>query len=337
MVAESPSDSVSVIIPARNAASTIGSTIESILAQDYAGAVELIVADGSKGPATAQKVRDLAPDAKIVKNPKKTTPEGLNAALRVASAPIIVRCDAHSQLPPTYLRQAVASLRRTGAANVGGRQVPVGKSWFTRAVALAQTIWLGTGGARHRQGGPEGAVDTVYLGTFRREALAKIGDFNASCRVNEDYEVNWRLRAAGEVVWFDPALRAIYQPRQDLKGLARQYFNYGRGKWTMLRLYPTSVRLRQVAAPLLVLGLVVSVALAGAGSVQIAAALPALWLGALVGGGLWTGARRRDSAALLLPPVLATMHLCWGWGFLSALFFPKRRAPDPIPRTAHPK
>lgn len=317
---------VSVIVPAYNAESTIGDTIRSILSQDYAGPVELIVADGSDDAKTAERVREVAPDARVVRNPKKTIPDGLNAALQAATASIVVRCDAHARLPPNYLRRAVATLRRTGAGNVGGRQVPVGTSWFARAVALAQTTWLGTGGARHRQGGAEGAVDTVYLGAFRRDALAKIGGFNAECWVNEDYEVNWRLRSQGEVVWFDPALEVIYQPRQSLRALARQYFNYGGGKLTMLRLYPKSVRLRQVAAPALLLGMVASAVLAGSGAVAAALATPVVWLGVLIGGAVVVGLQRRDSSALLLPLVLATIHLSWGSGFLAAALFGARPA-----------
>ena len=41
---------VSVIIPARNAAATLADTLESVLAQDYAGGIEVIVADGRVNP-----------------------------------------------------------------------------------------------------------------------------------------------------------------------------------------------------------------------------------------------------------------------------------------------
>lgn len=318
MPAETQQDNppVAVIVPAISAAGNLVSAIRSIVAQDYRGPVELVVADGSTGCAIAPAVREIAPHARIVANPRGTTPEGLNAALRATSARVITRCDAHSVLSPTYLRRAAATLQRTGAANVGGQQVPLGTTWFTRAVALAQTTWLGNGGARYRQGGREGSVDTVYLGTFRRDALDKIGGFNTKCRVNEDYELNYRLRQQGEVIWFDPTLEVSYRPRSNLWSLARQYFNYGMGKWTMLRLYPRSTRLRQVVPPLLVLGLTVSAVLAAIGAVLAALVVPTAWLATLVAGAVAIGARRRDWAALALPPVLATMHLSWGAGLL---------------------
>ena len=314
---------VSVIMPARDAEATIEAALESVLAQEYDGPVELVVADGSEGPATADAVRRAAPGARIVPNPAGTAPAGLNAALRASSASIVARCDARSVLPPGYLRRAVATLQRTGAANVGGRQATIGTSFFTRAVAAAQTTWLGTGNARFRQGGAEGPTDTVYLGVFRRAALEAIGGFDPAVTINEDYEANWRLRAAGETIWFDPALAVAYRPRRTLGALARQYFQYGQGKRMVLLRHPKSLRLRQVAAPLLVLGLISSPVLAATAAAGAAPVLPLAWLSVLIGGSLAAGLRRREPAALLLPLVLATMHLSWGSGFL----LPRLRLP----------
>ncbi len=308
---------VAVIVPAISATGNLTAAIRSIVAQDYRGSVDLVVADGSGGSALACAVRGVAPHARVVANPTGTTPDGLNAALRSTSAPIITRCDAHSVLSPTYLRTAVATLRRTGAANVGGQQVSLGTTCFTRAIALAHATWLGNGGARYRQGGSEGPVDTVYLGTFRRDALEKVGGFNTRCRINEDYELNYRLRQQGEVIWFEPALEVSYRPRSNLWDLVRQYFSYGMGKWTMLQLYPRSTRLRQVVPPLLVLGLTVSVALAVIGAARAALVVPVAWLGALVGCAVAVGVRRGTWSALVLPLVLAIMHLSWGIGLLA--------------------
>ena len=150
------SPAVSVIISARNAAVTIADAFDSVLTQDYDGQVEVTVADGFDGPATAETVRRVVPTAHVVPNPDQHTAAGLNAARRAAKAPIVVRVDAHVRLPPGYLRRITATLARTGAANVGGRQQPVGSSFFTRAVAVAQTTLLGTGNARYRQGALRG-------------------------------------------------------------------------------------------------------------------------------------------------------------------------------------
>ena len=313
-----PLPSVSVLIPVRNAEATIGAALDSVLSQDYKGSVEVIVADGSDTPATSDLVRRRYPTVTLVPNPEQIITLGILAAHGAATGEIIVRCDAHTVLPPGYLRRAVSTLQRTGAANVGGRQQPVGVTFFGRAVAMAMTTPLGAGGARYRLGGAEGPVDTVFLGAFRRDALEAAGGVDPALGGAEDYELNWRLRARGETVWFDPGLVVAYRPRGTLRTLAWQYFNYGRWKRVVARRHPASLLPRHLASPLLLLGFIASPVLAVvAGASWGAAALPLAYLLTLALGSLAVGIRRRSYAALLLPLALATMHLSWGIGFFT--------------------
>ena len=326
---------VSVVIPARNAAATIGATLDAALAQDYPGPLEVVVGDGSDDDATARVIAARYPAVRRVPNPAGITSAGLNAAIAAARGQVIVRCDAHAVLPPGYVTRAVATLRRTGAANVGGRQVPVGRTRFQRAVARAMTSPLGSGDSRYKVGGPAGSVDTVYLGVFRRDALDRVGGFDETIVHNQDYELNWRLRRAGGTVWFDPALAVRYLPRATLWALARQYFNYGRWKNVVLRRHPRSLRLRQLAPPALVLGLALSAGCAALGWLGAAAPVPLAWLGALLAGSVALGIRRRDpAAALLLPAAWATMHLSWGIGFFIPGRSPAGAVPPPPTATA---
>lgn len=321
---------VSVVVPARNEGATLAETLESVFSQDYAGPLEVIIADGSDGPAMAEMVAQRFPQVRVLSNPQRKTPAGLNLAWRAAAHDIIVRCDARSILPPGYIRQAVRTLARTKAANVGGRQLPKGRTFFERAVALATTTPLGVGDARYRLDGPEGPVDTVYLGVFRRDALEALGGFDERFIRNQDYELNWRIRERGETVWFDANLAVEYRPRGSLRTLARQYFEYGHWKREMLREHPRSLRLRQVAAPLLVGALAASESLAllgaalaaldasSAGAVLAAAtAVPLGYALTLLIGAAVVGLRRRSTAALLMPVVLTVIHICWGSGFFA--------------------
>lgn len=308
---------VSVIVPARDAEARIAATLDSVMAQDYEGPLEVIVADGSETAATAEAVRRQYPTVRLVPNPGRTAPNGLNAALRQATGRIVVRCDSRTVLPPGYVRRAVETLARTGAANVGGRQQPVGTTVFERAVGLAMTLRVGAGDARYRTGGHEGPVDTVYLGAFRRDALDAVGGYDPALTRNQDEELAWRLRRHGETVWFDPHLVAFYRPRGTLRQLARQYFDYGRWKPAVLMRNPAELRARHLAAPLLVLGLAGSALLALAAASHAAAALPLIYLITLVAASVAAGVGRQSAAAVLLPVVLATMHLSWGIGFFS--------------------
>lgn len=337
---------VSIIIPARNAEATLPATLEAALAQDYDGPIEIVVADGSDTSDCVEMIGRRFPRVRIVPNPDRTTSAGLNRALHAAAHHIVVRCDAHAVLPPGYVERAVTTLARTGAASVGGRQRPVGRTAIERAVALAMTTYLGSGGARYRVGGPEGPTDTVYLGVFRRDALEVAGGFDPTLHRNQDYDLSWRLRAAGETVWFDPALAADYRPRGSLRALARQYFDYGWWKRVMLRRHPESLRTRQRAAPVLLAGLALSGLALGAGAILAAAGVPsgaavfgaaavvpAAYLLLILSGSAWIGVRRRSSSAVLLPAVLAVIHLSWACGFwLSGFTWGGRKPSGDRPR-----
>lgn len=307
--------SVSVLIPARDSEAIIGAALDSVFAQDYAGAVEVVVADGSDKPDMANLIRRSYPDVRLVPNPEKRAPSGLNAALRVATGEIVIRCDARSRLPAGYVSRAVETLLRTGAAGVGGCQEAIGTTFFERAVALAMRTPLGAGAARYRRGGPEGPVDTIYLGVFRRETLNEVGGYGPVLG-SEDSELNWRLRERGGTLWHDPELRVAYKPRSSFRRLARLYFNYGQLKRVVLRIHPLSLRPRQAAPLLLVLSLGASALGALAGS-PWAAVIPVAYAGGLVLGSLAIAVRSRDPVAVILPLVMMTMHLSWGIGFLS--------------------
>lgn len=310
---------VSCVIPVRNEAGSIGAAVRSCLDQRYEGPIDVVVADGMSTDGTRHVVEALAaadPRVRLVDNPELVTPAALNTAIAASSGEIIVRCDAHAVLPPDYVATAVATLDRTGAVNVGGVQRPVGERPVSRAIAMAMSSPLGVGDARFHYGGSAGAIDTVYLGVLRREAVDAVGGFDQTLVRNQDYELNYRLRRAGGTVWFDPALVVDYRPRSSLRALWRQYFDYGVGKRIMLGLHPRSVRLRQLAAPALVTGLAGSAAAAVAGARVLAGVVPGVYTVALSGGAVSALVRTRDLAALLMPAAVATMHLAWGCGFL---------------------
>lgn len=309
-----PDHRVSVIIPAANAAATVGEAIESALAQEQPAVIEVVVASADE--ATSRAVRAFDDERVIVvPNPGGKTPAGLNRALAASTGDVVVRCDAHAILPPGYVARALASLDRPNVVNVGGRQVPEGHSTFERAVGMAMVSRIGAGDARYRIGGRSGPVDTVYLGVFQRRALEAVGGFDETLDRNQDYELNWRLRRAGGVVWFDNSLAVGYRPRSNVTALWRQYFQYGRWKRLVLRRHPESRRWRQLAPPALVAGLGLSALLLPFDR-RSAAVIPLAYLTVTGAAGVTDLVRYRDGAALTEPLALWVMHLAWGLGFI---------------------
>ncbi len=310
--------SVSVVIPARNCAAELPGCLDAVSAQTYRGKLDVIVSvapsadDTSSVAASAHCTRPL----QVIQNPAGTTSSGLNLAIGAAAGEVIVRVDAQARLPADYVERAVATLRRTGAANVGGVQRPVGQGDLSRVIAAALSSPFGGGPAVFRHGSDEGPVDTVYLGVFDAAVLASVGGFDESLVRNQDYELNWRLREQGHMVWLDPSLVVEYQPRSTWAGLARQYFEYGAWKRVVINRHPRSMRLRQLAAPALVVGLAVSAFELARGRPR-GGIVPATYLGACT----LAAARLRQRLPsvgdhLRAAVAFTVMHLSWGTGFL---------------------
>lgn len=308
---------VSVIVPARNAVGTLERAVASALEQGLpAGGLEVVVAVGPSDDGTEELASTLAsqdPRVRAVDNPAGTTPAALNRAIAASTGEVVVRLDAHAVLPPGYVAVAVESLRETGAGNVGGRQVPTAVGGFAAAVAVAMGSFLGSGGATYRSGDRPGPVETVYLGVFRREALEQVGGFDERLLRNQDYELNHRLREAGWDVWFDPRLEVEYWPRDSVRSLASQYQDYGRFKRHVMRMHPSSVRLRQLA-PLAMVGLIASSLVVGVvtGSWWPPALVVVGYVASLLVGALLAEPRRTFQVA----GALAVMHWAWAIGFL---------------------
>jgi hypothetical protein len=207
-------------------------------------------------------------------------------------------------------------LQQTGAAHVGGIMDAEGVTPFERAVAAAMTSRLGVGSARFHTGGSAGPADTVYLGVFRREWLDRMGGYDPRFVRAQDWELNHRIRQAGGVVWFSPALRVSYRPRATLRALARQYRDYGRWRRVVARTHRGTINLRYLAAPAALVGVVGG--LAGGCLWWPLWLVPAAYLTTTTVGGLTIKGELSPRERLLVPVILPTMHLSWGWGFLTS-------------------
>jgi succinoglycan biosynthesis protein ExoA len=295
-------------MPILNEEHHLPEAVGSVLAQDYPGPMEVVVAVGP----SRDRTREVA-DALAARDGGRT-PDGLNAAVAAARHDVLVRMDGHGALSDGYVRRAVEVLEETGAANVGGVMLAEGVGDLQQAVAVAMRSPLGIGAARFHVGGDAGPADTVYLGVFRREWLERVGGYDTHFTRAQDWELNHRLREAGGVVWFDPALTVTYRPRATWGALARQFYTTGQWRRQVVRLHPTTLNRRYLAPP-------VAVSLVAAGAAgglfwRPLWVLPAGYAALVTAGGWWIARGERPGVAARMPAVLAVMHLTWGAGFL---------------------
>ena len=317
---------VSIIVPCYNEQLTINLLLIAIYNQTYSRQdMEVVVADGLSSDNTRQEIKSFQqahPDivVRVVDNPQRIIPAGLNRALSAAEGAIIVRLDAHSMPAEDYVQRCVEALDAKMGDNVGGlwEIEPGGEAWQARSIAAAAAHPLGVGDARYRLGGQAQEVDTVPFGAFYGSLVERVGNFDESLLTNEDYEFNTRIRRSGGRVWFDPAIRSKYIARAKLSDLSRQYWRYGYWKVRMLRRYPGAFRWRQLAGvfvisfPLLaILGI----------SFEWARWLLSLeiiiYVLALVLAGVQLAIKKRDAVLIFgVPLAIATMHFSWGIAFV---------------------
>ena len=325
--------SVSFVMPVLNEERYLANAVESILQQQYSGEFEVILALGPSTDGTNKIAAELAEKHKndhhvvLVQNPSGTTSAGLNAAIKASNHDVIVRVDAHSKLAPTYTAQAVEILNETGAANVGGLMRAVGHTPFQSAVAWGYMNRIGLGGGAFHVGADAGPADSVYLGVFRRTALIASGGFDEKIIRGQDWELNLRLRQAGEVVWFDPRLEVEYHPRSSWPRLAKQFFDTGLWRGQLTRKSVRTSSPRYFAPPVLLKISLLSLVLGLIGEATGSATLKLAWLALLGYFGIIAlaavTARPKSTAkyqvgtrlAVLL--VLPTMHYFWGAGFIA--------------------
>lgn len=254
-----------------NEAGQIERFVADVADQDYAGDIEVIVADGGSTDGSVERLK-VASERQglaltVLANPSGWVSQGLNACIERARGDLLVRLDCHSRYPSDYLRRCVlAAEEESDALVVGGVIVAEGRTVMERAVACAMDSPFGGIGfyrlqtedgdllgrlagafglrwSRNGQGTKRTDSDTTTFGAFRPEAFSRFGPFDESLQRNQDDEFNLRVRSAGGRIVLDPAIRVHYTPRGSLRGVFRQYYEYGLWK------VPVMVKHGQLSSP----------------------------------------------------------------------------------------
>jgi succinoglycan biosynthesis protein ExoA len=322
-------------MPIHNEAQHIERSLSAVLAQDYPlDHLEVLVVDGMSTDGTRYIVANLEirnpkrrPEPvegsaiRILDNPARIVPTALNIGLQHARGDVIIRVDGHCEIAPDYVRRCVEVLQEIGADCVGGPIVTVGETWVAQAIALAQSSFFGVGGVAFRTGrNRPGYVDTLAFGSYRREVFERIGGFDEELVRNQDDEFNFRLIQAGGKIWLDPSVQSIYYSRATLRGLWRQYFQYGLYKVRVIQKRGAVPSWRHIVPATFVVALLGSLfltlmthqplwGLGVAGTYALANLLASFWTA------------RQDWRTLpVLSPAFAIIHLAYGLGFLWGLW-----------------
>lgn len=351
---------VSVIVPCRNEREHIEAFCASVAAQQVpeGWTLEVLIADGHSDDGTRERLAAFCqrdPRFVMIDNPGRIVSCGLNRCIERARGIFIVRLDVHTVYAGDYIARCLDTWQATGADNVGGPWKAEGASGpdgrVQRAIAAAfQSRWV-AGGARSRDLGYEGPVDTVYLGAWPAKTFTRFGGFDETLVRNQDDEHNLRIHKGGGRVWQSSTIRSTYHPRAQVSDVFRQYRQYGYWKPFVMRKHGQAASLRHLVPGLfvgawLVLCLLTLVLMLWAASPWAPATTPVMadsayglrgpwlaWILAGVSAGLFLGLNLLYATAVLLvsgliaaqqgrellpqlPRVIAAYHVGYGLGSL---------------------
>jgi len=203
--------SVSVVMPAKNAAPYIREAIESVFAQ-ASGVRELIIVDDGSTDDTVSLVRALGDSRiRLLANDASGVSAARNLGARTATGHWLMFLDADDRLRPSAVATLIAAAKAAPRAivvygdydRIDGEGRPIGRRSLLK---------------RRRK--PSGQVlERLAAGNFivnggvmivRREAFAAAGGFDESLKYCEDWHCWCRLAAVGEFQ-FIPALLLDYR------------------------------------------------------------------------------------------------------------------------------
>ena len=171
---------MSVVVPARNAAATIGRTLECLAVQELEGRHEVVVVDDDSEDDTAEIARRAAGRVTVIAGTRLGAAEARNRGVAAASAPAIAFTDADCFPTPDWLAGMLAAL--AGADLVQGRVMPDPAAHLG---PFDRTIWVES---------ERGFYETANL-AVTRELFDTIGGF-------EDWLDTRGKKLLAEDVWF---------------------------------------------------------------------------------------------------------------------------------------
>jgi glycosyltransferase involved in cell wall biosynthesis len=312
-----------VVIPARNERRTILECLRSVQQQSET-ALQILVVDGDSDDGTPDLVEDLSrQDSRIalLRNPDRTVPYALNAAMKEAQTPWLIRVDAHSVIPDDYVACALRLLESGRWGGVGGVKLAVGHTPAGKAVAAAMSSRFGVGGSVYHYGQEAQEVDHVPIGAYPLAVAREVGGWDERFTVNQDFEFDHRVRLAGHRLLFDPQLVIHWECRQTIRSLFAQYRRYGRGKVKVMLAHPDSVKPRHMGPPFLVLAAALAVVSPRGGVVRRICSGVLLPYAALMGSAsIYTAGTQVESGSRrFVPGAFLAMHVGWGVGFWEGL------------------
>jgi succinoglycan biosynthesis protein ExoA len=224
---------VTVVLPVRDEASTVGLALESIVRQSVGpGDIEVMVYDGMSVDGTREVCERFANEHPwrrfaVVSNAERIVPHALNAALAASTCPWFIRLDGRTSLSPNYIEACRGLASSAEKVAAGGRFVAQASGPVASAIAAAVThpIGVGRGFRNARDAGTE--LPHHPFAVWRTNDLRELGGFETILARNQDDHLSMLASEQGWRILLVPEAEVVYRPRERIRGVAVQYFQYG--------------------------------------------------------------------------------------------------------------
>ena len=211
---------ISACVPCLNHWNSLPLAIEGIRRQTVPPKEILVIDDGSLHPCP-RKLSEQVPELRIIRL-KENLGRGFCRALAVNETvgDFILTVDATNTLEPTFVEKALPHFTNPAVAAVSGaltsiNQEKVTDRWRARHLFRESSL---------KNAWAEPCSMLITYGTIlRREAIEKVGNFDASLRFKEDQDMGDRLAEAGYVVVGDPSLKVFPTVSNTISQLLERY------------------------------------------------------------------------------------------------------------------
>lgn len=202
-----PARSISVVVPAYNAAATLPETLSALAAQTSdKSLLEVLVVDDGSTDATADVA--AAHGARVIRQENRGPAAARNAGAAAATGDILVFTDADCTPLPDFLEQLARPFADPAVAGVQG-------AYRTRQTGRVARFAQLEFEDRYLYAARFPSLDLVatYAAAFRREVFLAAGGFDTSFPVadNEDTEFSYRLCRAGHRLAFAPRAMVFHR------------------------------------------------------------------------------------------------------------------------------
>jgi succinoglycan biosynthesis protein ExoA len=317
---------ITVVIPIKNEAEFIVSTLNQLLLQDYpADKMEILVVAADSNDGSREIVAGIAAKdhrLKLLRNPFGLSSGGRNIGVRSATGDIITFIDGHTYIKGNQLLKATSQLMSDKELAVLSRPQflePPDNNLFQRAVAIARRSIIGHGLDSTIYTEKDAFVEPTSSGaSYRREIFDKIGYYDERFDACEDVEFNYRASQAGYKSFTSMKLAVFYYPRRTLAGLFKQMKRYGVGRFRLWRKYPAAQSSGALIPALFIIGLLSLAALTFIlPSMKYLLLLTVgIYLAVILGWSIYLSFKNDIRYIFLLPFIYPAIHFGLGYGYI---------------------